>query len=178
MNNEPGSSPSLPPDLTTIYNSLTDNNRRLFNKVFKFMWRYVNDRRLSSGVLFWGVDLSRRHLRLPSSDLAVLTYLYYISGKGVNIVRSDVLYNSGILPGISLDGFQMCLNRLKHKGYLTRHTSDPSLPYQSRSYSRQPVFIKLSAAGVKLIQTIDKDLYNLMLHTSLDDITGRNKKEP
>jgi DNA-binding MarR family transcriptional regulator len=185
MINKPGiteatalsSAPSLPTELTGLYLVMSEDNKRLFSKAFTLLWRYVNKRRNTLAVSFWVVDMLRRRSGLPSSDFAVLSYLYFLSGGGVSVVTSDLLYKSKILPGIIDASFANTLNRLKHAGYITRSTSDPGLPFLARSYRRQPVFISLTASGVALIKNIDREIYNIMLHTSLDDITGRNKKE-
>lgn len=168
--------PSLPPDLRLLFNSLDNDHKRLFIKVFRWLFHYVNSRCGSVVFLFWAGDMFRRRLELTSSDLAVLTYLYYISGRGVFAVRSEAAYNSGILPGLLPVAYKEVIYRLKKRGYLTRSTSDPSRPYLSRSRARQPVFISLTSSGCNVIRGIDKDMNRFLLNTSIDDLTGVSKK--
>lgn len=174
----PAPPPSLPFDINSIYLGLDNKMQRLFIKVFKWLWGYVNGVASRSPLVFnyWAVDSVRRKYKLTSSELAVISFIYFVSNKGARCVRSEYLYNSGVLSHMLRHSAETLLNDLKHKKLIVRFTSDPSFPYLSRSYAKQPIFIKLSASGVKLIQTIDKDLYNMMLNTSLDDLTGRNKK--
>ena len=168
--------PSLPPSLSQLYSGLTIDNQRVFIKVFRWLWRYVNGKHIDIIHLFWCANLFRMRLGLDTSELAVLAFLYSVSGRGVSYVHSDTVYNSDILPGLLHDSYSAVLSRLKQQGFITRHTSDPLQPYLKRSYSRHALFIKLTPAGVRLIQGIDHDIYYLMLNTSLDDLTGNNKK--
>lgn len=168
--------PSLPPDLGLLFNNLDNDHKRLFIKVFRWLFHYVNSRRGGVVFLFWAVDMFTRRLELTSSDLAVLTYLYYISGRGANAVHSEAVYNSGILPGFALVAYKEVIYRLKKRGYLTRSTSDPSQPYLSRSHARQPVFISMTSLGCGVIRSIEKDMNRFLLNTSIDDLTGVSKK--
>lgn len=168
--------PPLPPSLTDLYCNLDSRSKGLFNKVFKWLWVYLNGRKVNLIFFYWCVDRARRKHKLTCTELSLLSWLYQSSFQGSRCVNSAYLYNGGAFPYLLRDAITTTLNDLKHKGYISRSTSDPSLPFLSRSYSRQPVFISLTGVGVRLIQTIDQELYKTMLHSSFNDITGTNKK--
>jgi len=169
--------PSLNPELTDIYNSLDNVNRQLFIKVYRFLWGVVNDRRSGVAFSFWAVDLLRLRCGLTSSELTVLTYLYYVSGKGRRYIHSDLIYQGLILEDLVYSSKPALLNDIKHKGFISRSTRDPGQPYSQRAqHNKHPVFIRLTPAGVKLIEGMEKDLYKLLLHSSIDEITGAKKK--
>lgn len=174
-------SPSLSPSLHLLYLNLTKDNQRLFIKVYKYLWgvvcplsRFVK----YSGVLysFWAVDRLRHRFNLSTSQLAALSYIYQVTNKGANIIHSNVVYNGMLLPHVLLGAKQHILSGLVSLGYVSRSTKDASAPYLSRSYSSHPVFIRLTSSGVALIEGIEKDLYGLLLNTSLNELTGTNKK--
>lgn len=176
---------SLPPSLsvsfTGVYNGLNDLNKGVFIRVFNYLWRYLfNYRELfRRGVVhYWCLDVVRLRSGLTTSELSSLSYLYQVTRQGVNMVHSDYLYNSVIFQDLQYKSKQGVLNDLKHKGFVSRHTLDPSAPYLRRCHSRQPVFIKLTSKGVQCIEQIEKDLYRLLLNTSLNDLTGVSNKKP
>jgi len=173
--------PSLSSNLTAVYLSLSSEMQRFFIRVFKLMWNYVNPLRRFTGhggvmYAYWAVDMARVKIDLTPSELSMLAYLYQVTDRGNNTIQSDKIYNSVVLPHIVTASKQGILNDLKHLGYITRLTCDPSAPYLSRSFSRQPVFVKLTSKGVSVIQGIEKDLYKLLYNTSLNEITGADKK--
>jgi hypothetical protein len=178
------SPPSLSPDLTQDYQELSIDMRRLFVKVFKFLWGEVNRRKFTDRgdlvTCYWALDLIRDRLSLTTSQLSLLSYLYQITNKGRNTVHSDRLYHSAILPHLSRSTYnvsmQVMIWQLIKLNYVSRSTRDLSDPYYSRSRSRHPVFIKLTLKGVQLIEGIEKDMYKLLLNSSLNDLTGVNKK--
>jgi len=187
MNNQtekqyPGLSlPPLSSSLKIIYSNLNSDMKRVFLKIYRHIWdavcplsRFVG----YSGVLYsyWAVDRLRLRAGLTTSELAVLAYLYQLSKGGRNVVHSDKVYSGAVLPDLTLRTKQTLLYDIKEKKYITRSTSDPSAPYLQRSHSRQAVFIHLSPSGMALIEGIEKGLYKLLLKTSLDEITGANKK--
>jgi DNA-binding MarR family transcriptional regulator len=184
MNEQPLNIPSPPllsPALTTLYSNLSPDMKRLFVKMFRFLWdnvapagRFVK----YGGVLYayWAVDRLRVKIDLTPSELSIIAYLYQVTDRGNNTIHSDIIYNSVILPHILKQSKQGILNDLKHRGYISRLTRNPSAPYLQRSFSRHPVFIRLTSSGVALIEGIEKDLYRLLLNTSLNEITGANKK--
>jgi len=167
--------PSLNLELIGIYNTLDNINKQLFIKVYRFLFGVVNDRR--SGVAFWAMDLLRLRGGLSSSELSVLTYLYYVSSRGRRYIHSDLVYQGLILNDLTHGSKLALLNDIKHKGYISRSTKDLGQPYCQRAqHNKHPVFIRLTAAGVKFIEGMEKDLYKLLLHSSIDEITGANKK--
>jgi hypothetical protein len=173
--------PSLSPSLSSVYSSLSPEMQKIFIRVFRFLWNYVSPlRKFTSpgGVLYsyWAVDMHRVKIDLTPSELSMLTYLYQVTCGGISTIHSDIVYNSAILPHILKQSKQGILNDLKHRGYITRLTRDPSAPYLQRSISRQPVFIRLTSKGVGVILGIEKDLYRLLYNTSLNELTGANKK--
>lgn len=173
--------PPLSSPLQIIYSNLDCNMRRVFLKIYRHIWDAVCPLSRFTGHggvlnLYWAVDLFRLRYVLTASELSVLTYLYQLSDGGRNVVHSDKVYLGAVLPDLTLRTKQTLLYDIKEKGYITRSTSDPSQPYLSLSHSRQAVFIRLSSSGVALIKGIEKDLYKLLLNTSLNEITGINKK--
>jgi hypothetical protein len=168
-----GSLPNLPNNLNSLYQVLNDDSRRLFMRVFRWLWTYLNGKRVNVVGSFWAVDLLRVRSSFPVSHLIMLSYLYQVSNKGVNIVRSEHIYNSSILPGFNTASKSAIISTLKNSGYLVRSCSDPSAPYLSRSYDRHPIFIKLSAKGVKFIEDMNREVNNIMMRQSLADLTGK-----
>jgi hypothetical protein len=185
MNNKTENTNYLPPPnlsspLKIIYFNLNSDMRRVFLKIYRNIWDAVCP--LShfvgyGGVLysFWGVDLFRMKYRLASSELAVLTYLYQLSEGGRKVVHSEKVYSGMVLPDLTLRTKQTLLYDIKEKGYITRSTWNLDEPYLSHSHHKRPVFIHLTSAGVNLIKGIEKDLYNLLHNTSLNEIIGTNK---
>jgi hypothetical protein len=174
------SPPPLTPSLNSAYLSFNSDMRRLFVKIYHHLWNYVNP--LSrftghGGVLysFWVVDLLRVRLGLTSSELAILSYLYQITDKGTNTIHSDSIYNSAVLPHVLKQSKGAILYDLKCKGFISRSTRNLSEPYLSRSYSSHPLFISLTSSGVRVIEGIEKDLYKILLNTSLNELTGTNR---
>jgi len=175
----PSSPPLLSKSLNSLYNSLDDFNKGVFMRVFSFIWSslYTHKELFKRGVLnYWCFDLARIHSGLTSSELLTLTYLYQVTKQGVNMVRSDVIYNGPILRDLIYKSKQCVLNDLKHKGYITRHTYNPGILYLSCAHSKQPVFIKMTNKATKVLNDIEKDMSRIMLNTSFNDLTGHNKK--
>ncbi|HUX56453.1 MAG TPA: hypothetical protein VMV77_05735 [Bacteroidales bacterium] len=168
--------PDLSPDLASIYHSLPSNYQKLFTRIIKYLWGVVHSRRYldRGGVLFsFWVDRLRDRLSLTSSELSLLTFIYQMTIKGKNIIHSDDVYNGMVLPGVLKTAKQNYLSLLAKRGYITRSYHGSGAPYRSFAH---PVYIKLSFSGVALVEGIERDLYKLLLNTSLDDLTGRNKK--
>jgi hypothetical protein len=172
--------PSLPSGLTDLYNSLSIYNQRVFIKVFRFLWGVVNGRRVTLVTSYWCLDMLRNNLDLTTSQLALLSYLYQISNKGRKFVHSDRLYHSVILPHLARSewngSMQVLIYYLIKRGYIYRSRYDPDNIYYKSGRSRRPVFVRLSPAGIRLIEGIEKNINRLLLNTSLNDLTGANKK--
>ena len=179
------SAPSLSPSLTTLYQTLNVNDRRLFVKIYRYLWgvvapasRFVR----SYGLLYsyWALDLLRVRADLTTTELSLLSYLYQVTNKGRKYIHTAAIYNSAVLPGL-VEHTKCCrITDLVRRGFIIRNWRDPiANKYTSRYFGwRSPVFICLTPSGVALVENIEKDLYKLLLSTSLDDITGRNKKAP
>jgi len=173
--------PFLPPDLANIYSSLPDDMKRLFNKVFSYLWGAVAPARRfvsGGGVLwaFWIVDMLRIKNNLTASELSALSYLYQITNKGSKIVKSETVYNGMVLPDLLQESKTTLLHKLKRKGYIIRLNRDISAPYLQRSIARQRVFIQMTGKAIFLIEEMERDLYHLLLNTSFNTITGVNKR--
>jgi len=165
--------PTLSPQLNVLYNSLNDDMRRIFVKIYSYLWGVVNDQGCSGVVSKWWVlRLVAESAGLPPSSFAVLSYLYMTTNKGRKLIRSKYIYLAGVLPGAVPKTVQRVVWDLKHAGLITRHTRNPDEPYLQRSHSRQPVFLKLTYKGVALIEGIEQDLNKLLLNTSFNDLTG------
>lgn len=174
--------PSLSPGLLSVYSSLPPNIQKVFIRVFKYLWGVVLPyRRVAgpSGLLlsFWAVDLIRERYSLCNSELSLLSYIYQQTGNNKYFIHSDLIYNSVMFPGFTRNSKQVRLCELNNKGFVVRSTSDPAALHLRRSHARQPVFIKLSLKGVQVIEAMEKDLYKLLLNTSLDELTGANLKK-
>lgn len=167
------SSPELPERLLSLYLVQSNDNRRLFMRVFRWLWSYLNDRRVNVVSSFWAVDLLRVRSSFPLSHLVLLSYLYQVSSKGANVVKSDDIYNSPILPGFTTGAKSAIITILKNSGYLVRSWSDPSAPYLSRSHASHSIFIKMTGKGVKFIEDLNREVNNIMMRQSLADITGK-----
>ena len=178
------SSPSLPPltnTLNNLYNSLDSFNRGVFMQIFKFVWVRLfgsQSQVMRCNVLYnyWLIDSIRLRLSLTCSELCALTWIYQYSNKGVKMVHSELFYSGVVLPDLIHASKMNLLNDLKQYGYITRHTKDPGQPYSQRAqHNKQPVFISLTRSGVQVIEGIEKDMYKLLLNSSLDDLTGIKK---
>jgi len=176
------SPPSLTPDLTQLYSLLTPEVRGLFNKVFYWLWRYLVDKRIylrSWPVLYyyWCVDTIRKEVGLNSSELAVLTFAWQLSNNGTKTISSFQVYNSKfVTPYLLFESRQNIMNRLVKLGYLSRSCKDPARKHYSAPWPPKRIFISFTTSGVMLIKGIESMLYYLVLHSSLDEITGNNKK--
>ena len=175
--------PPLSPSLNSVYQSLNVLNQRLFIKVFRWLYDYLLNKQTylrRGGVLFywWAVDMVRVRSHLTTSDLAVLTYLYQMTEQGQKIINSKILYNGYLLPDLCPTSLWPLINRLMHRGYIVRYNRNHQDPYMQRSIHRSKVFINLTPAGVSLIKSMENDLYNIMMRSSLNDITGQTIKNP
>jgi hypothetical protein len=176
----PASLPSLSPSLVISYQSLTIDMQRLFIKVFKYLYSVAHIRRYydPGGLLssWWAVDVVRSRCSLSGSEFSILMYIYQMSNKGAKVLHSDNIYYSPVVPKIKRTAKMAVLCSLVRSGYLSRNTRNTQDPFYSRSVSPHPVYISLTRKGVQLIEGIEKDLYKLLLRSSLDDLTGANKK--
>ncbi len=177
----PASPPLLSPQLNTLYQSLTEDNKHLFVKVFKYLWGVVlpSRRFIGRGAVlysYWAVDLLRERQKLPPRLLSLLTFIYFITDKGRKYINTNQVYNSsGVLPDLDAKSKQAYLSHLTQRGYIVRSRRNTDDPYYQRSYARRPVFIRLSPSGLALIEGIEKDLYKILMRSTLEDLTGNKK---
>jgi len=187
MTNQPvcvSSPPSLSPELNSLYHSLSIEQQQVFIKVFNYLWGCVVpasrfNGRGASLYSFWVIDYLRQCSGLSSSLFSLLVFIYHITGRNKHFICTDQVYNNdGIMFNYCQGAKQNKLSQLTKLGYLVRSWSNPDQPYLQKSYRSRPVFIKLSPSGIALIHDIEKDLYKLLLNTSLNDLTGVSNKKP
>jgi hypothetical protein len=66
----------------------------------------------------------------------------------------------------------------RRSGIIRRYWRDPSVPYLSRSVSNVAVFIQMTDKGVKLVEDIERDTYNLIMRSVMREITtGKPKRK-
>ena len=176
------SPPVLPTELNQLYSLLNPEAKVLFNRVFVWLWSYLVNKRLylrSWPVLYyyWGVDAARKDAGLNSSELAILTFAWQLSANGTKVFNSFQIYNSSFInPELIFASRQNIMNHLVKLGYLSRSCKDPARKYYSIPWPPKKVFISFTYKGVMLIKNIESKLYDIVLHSSLDEITGNNKK--
>ena len=173
--------PSLSADLNSLYHSLDSINQSIFIKVFKYLWGVVLPAHRFNGrgaSLYgcWALDCVVHASGLGPSYFSLLLFIYHITGRGTKYIHSTKVYNSRVLlPGVSRRSLPVYICTLVKLGYLSRSFKDPDNPYYKISFSSRPVFIKVTVKGLQYIAGIEKDLYKLLLNTSLDDLTGNKK---
>lgn len=175
------SPPSLSPRLLIYYSGMSKEHQKVFSKVFLWVWRYLFGlrsfiERAGSLSVYWAIDQERQKIDLTASQLSVLSFLYYASGCGYQVLHSDTVYKSVILPDNKKTSKQNILLELKQMGYITRSTHNASAPYLSSSRNMHPVYIKMTDKAINLIQDIETNIYKILFNTSLNDLTGANKK--
>jgi len=173
------SSPVLSSDLLTLFGALDNGKRRIFRKLYTYLWRYL--RPLDNYSIlqdYWAFHYVITDVyKLPFGLVALLSWLYQVSGKGVNIIDSR-RFNNTRPVAMSVRNIYEYMSALRKAGYITRFTRDPSAPYLLRSVSRQPIFIKVTDQGCKLIENIERDTYNLIMRSVMREITtGKPKRK-
>ena len=176
--------PSLSPSLLSDYSDMNERERKAFNKAFMLMWRSLVPYRLMYDVLhlYWGADLIRRKHRLTNHQFALLTYLYMSSNRGKLTINSLALQKLNPM-NMAQSWTRNTLVKFRAKGFIIRLNRDASQPYLSRSISRNKIFIQLTGRSIALIDTMHKELYNMIVNTTIKDITtgktkGRNIVRP
>jgi len=153
------SPPSLSPELLEMYNSLSDANKQIFVKVFRYLWgvvcplsRFVR----FGGILhsFWAVDQLRDKYGLNDTRLVLLSYLYQVSNAGKKVIHSETVFNSMVLPNVTTSTKRRELFRLRHDGYITRTRRDPARLHYVSGFSPGNAFIVLLPSGVSLIEKL------------------------
>ena len=167
--------PSLPSSLASLYSLLNIEQQKLFNKVFMLMWLSVVPSGKRYGIIYcyWALERVLCERGLERSEFALLTYLNQMTEGGKYYINSIKLRRSTAF-NFDVSRQYVLLNRFKKAGYIIRYSRDPSLPYLQRSVSKQKIFIQFTGKGVELIKSIERDMFNIMLNKSLEDITTRN----
>lgn len=173
------SSPVLSADLLALYGALTEGKKRLFRKMYTYLWRYLlplQDYSIMQD--YWALhQVLTVSYPLAPCKLALLSWLYQASARGKLIIDSRLI--RGMMPVIMAKrNYERYYSELRKSGYITRFTRDPSAPYLLRSVSRQPIFIKVTSEGCKLIENIERDTYNLIMRSVMREITtGKPKRK-
>ncbi|MGD0340535.1 MAG: hypothetical protein ABSA76_02340 [Bacteroidales bacterium] len=183
VNNEENSENSgLPPlsaPLTSFFSVLNSDNQKVFRRVFQFCWNIANSRRFTDRgnimSIYWLIDRLRIGASLTTTELSLLTYIYQITSKGKHIIHSNKIYLSTSFPGVTHHTLECRLVDLTKREFIIRSTRNPEIPYLSRYVFKQPVWLRLSPSGVRVIEGIEKDMYKILLNSSLDDLTGIKK---
>jgi len=175
------SPPSLSSDLLNLYDSLDSFNRGVFVKIYRYLWNVVYPWRRLTGhasmfYTFWAVDQIRCKYNIPGHHFCLLSFISHATDKGKNYIKSSRVFNSGVLPGVQPQCKDVYLSELKKMGYVVRSWYDPKTPRYKPFYMARKGYINLSPEGIELITSIEHDLYKLLMRSSLNDLTGANKK--
>lgn len=174
------SSPSLPSELRGLYGALPEPAQRLFNRAFTKLWYKVLDSRKFTrygGVLsvYWTVMILRRKHNITENELAVLSLLNILTEQGkltINSIEFMKVYSDIILQH---DTFRKVISALKRHGWIERFNHDPAQPYLQRGVCNNPVFIRMSPAGMTLIKQIERDMNWEILNTIRLNVTTTGK---
>ena len=171
--------PALSPSLLLTFNSLSEDDKRLFLQIFKYLWgRVIPFTRFTGtgGILhsYWAIEFLRYHSGLTAWDLSILSYIYQATKQGKKYIHSKNLYNKSELLNTSAALLSDRLSLLKRSGYLVRSSFDPARSYNPGLKQKQ--FINVSLKGVRLIEDFERDLYKILVNNCLDDLKGTNKK--
>jgi hypothetical protein len=170
------SSPILSNSLSLSYGVLGDDMKRLFNRVYHYLWHYVNDRSIKNmGFMahYWLIPRLVSSSCLAPSEFIILSYLYMMTQRGKYLIHSNRICFSGVLPGATSQTVGRVLWDIKHAGMITRHHKDPARPHEHKAqHNKQAVFIKITPKGLQFIEQMEKDLNKILINTSLNDLTG------
>ena len=174
------SPPSLNTELTQLYDALPEDYKKLFIKLYKYLWDVVlpySIYRKPGGLIYYyyALDAIRDKYSLTFGQLALLTFLYYATRSGSKYIHSDVVYLGLSGSSYALNTKRRNLVHLRHKGFILRSRRSPDHPNYYQPNLRQPIFIKLTQAGIDLIKNIEKDLMLYLLENSFNSIIGKNK---
>lgn len=171
--------PSLSPDLISLYGVMSVSERRMFRRIYRYLWDDLNRQTVEDAgqmSYLWVLSSLVSSSPLAPGLLSLLSYLYLMSEKGQNAVKSAVVYDYGALCGLGAQTLSKALNRLKLQGYLKRSTRDHKRPYvQEAQHSRHPIWITLTDDGVKIIEDIERNYRRMIMTNSLNQITGNKK---
>ena len=178
----PDSPPSYSPELSILYLGLSENNKTIFRKIYRFLFdvvcpysRFIR----FGGVLYsyWLTDLLRQKYKLNTAELSLLTFIYHISSSGRKYIHSNHVYSGYVATNLTRQGKQSYLTKLRSKGYIKRSHNSPDHPYFYHQNVREKVFIKLTPVSIYLIQDIEKELRSILMRTSLDELAGKTHKK-
>lgn len=178
------SSPILPPELIKDYLLLNDESKKLFNRAFRVLWWHLSGhedikRQHNISINYWIIESFRLSLSPPlsSSHLSILTFLYYASSNGANILHSDTLYYSDCIKHLTQGSKAVYLTDLVKDGYISRSHRDSSRPYMACSVSKNPVFLTMTDKTINLMRGIEKEINNIILRTSLNELKAIRKQQ-
>lgn len=179
LSSDLSSLPSLSSDLLFMFGALGADKKRIFRKLYTYLWRYLRPLENYSILQdYWAFHYVITDIyKLPFGLVALLSWLYQMSGKGALII--DTRRFKGMRPvALCVANHWEYMATLRKSGYITRFTRDPSAPYLLRSVSRQPIFIKVTSEGCKLIENIERDTYNLIMRSVMREVTtGKPKRK-
>jgi DNA-binding MarR family transcriptional regulator len=171
------SAPSLSPSLQISYNLLNNDLQRLFIKVFRYLWGVVSVRRVGVMSSYWAVNHFRALCSLSVSELTVLSYIYQMSNRGANFMRTDNIYIN-VLPDLKRTAKMNIISLMVRRGYINRSRRNDLSIHLQASHDNRPIFVKLSPAGIQLIEGIEKDINRLLMRSTLEELTGISNKKP
>jgi DNA-binding MarR family transcriptional regulator len=164
--------PSLSSGLLTLFGALDNNKRRIFRKLYTYLWRYLVPLRNYSPLQdYWGMhNIVKTKYNMSFNELALLSWLYQATARGNKIIDSRLTnYYDDLV--ISPRDIVRHFTAFRRSGIIRRYWHDPSLPYLSRSVANVAVFIQLTDAGVKLVENIERDTYNLIMRSVMREVT-------
>jgi hypothetical protein len=180
---DPSCLPDMDKQMTVLYGVLSEDNKRIFVKIYRYLWRSVFpvSRFIGfGGVLYsyWVVDLLRNKYKIKLPSLVLLTYISHLTDKGRKYVHINAVLNGFAL---SYDKYSTRYTAFKHilrNGFILRSKYNPDNPHYLGCRTGQPVFISLSSSGASLINAIEHDIHLFLMQTSLDELRGVQIKKP
>jgi DNA-binding MarR family transcriptional regulator len=170
--------PALPLSLNSFYNSLDAFNKGVFIKIYRYLWGVVNWKTINRCEYvssFWLLYGQMVRADLSPYAFSLLSYIYYMTNRGTETIRSSKIYNSDAIYSYKSSSIQCILTRLTKAGYVNRYTRDLTGSHLSCNRSRHTEFVKLSSAGLKLIEDMTKNINRILLNSSLNDLTSIKK---
>ena len=171
------SPPVLTKQLRAAYLLLDGAQQALFKRVYVMLWRYALKHYELTGIVFnyWSAEMFRLSRSLSPLSLSVLSYMYMLSDRGKNTLKSDQVYNSGVFA-TTTSVIDDILMRMQKAGYITRLYRDPINPYLKCNVSKHKIFIRFTKPGLKLMQDFEYTINYNTMRSSLADIAERGKQ--
>jgi len=173
------SPPALPEDLIQLFDALPEDNKRLFLKLYKYLWDMIlpySRLKRSGGLIYsyWIMDnICKRH-GLHPGQFSLLSFIYHVSGSGSKFIHSDVVYLGSWLPDGSKHTKLHYLYMLRAAGFILRSNRSPDHSPEFNKHIRTNVFIKMTTKGIDFIKGIEKEIQDYLYNSSIDQITGKN----